>query len=121
MAARRKPSPADRQQPEESPQEQKLKLSIAWQQPEGVPTSYVTNFAIQKDDPNYILSFYEIKTPVILGPDDYQLEAVKKLGHINAEYVARIIVTETRLREFIKVATSYLERETPPILVDTEG
>jgi hypothetical protein len=120
MPTKRKGTIGGKLEPEDGTGQERIRLRIEWQQPEGVQTSYVTNFTIQEDGPNFILSFYEIKPPIFIGPDQNQLARVRKLHSIKAEYVARLVVTEERLREFIQVTTDYLEREHRTITVVDE-
>ncbi len=92
---------------ENAPDNESVTLNIDFQQPPGVPTRFATHVVIQMTGHEYILSFYEIKTPVVLGDDKAQLDQLRELESIPAEYVARIAVPPERFHEMLRVLNNY--------------
>jgi hypothetical protein len=74
--------------------------------PEDLRTYFVANFIVQHEPENFILSLFELWPPIILGETkEEKLEVVKSIDSIDAKCVARIVLTPTRMREFIEVIT----------------
>jgi len=70
--------------------------------PEGLESHFVSALIVQHQPDNFILSFFEIWPPPILGTsDEEKKEAFKKLDRIDAKCVTRLVVTPTKMREFI--------------------
>lgn len=82
---------------------EKIMIPIEWYVPEGLKSQYVTNMVIQHTDEEFIMSFFEMKTPIILGSPEKIKSTFEHMQTVRAECVSRIIVTPKRMVEFIKV------------------
>lgn len=78
-------------------------VPIEWYDGGGIITRYVTNMVVQGSRDEFILGFYEIKRPIILGTPEEQLEQLKTLSAVRANCVARIVVTPRKLKEFLEL------------------
>jgi hypothetical protein len=81
---------------------------IDWQVSESLPTHFVNNITVQHTEHEFILTFYEVRRPVLLGP--LAQEKLEQLESIPAVAVARIAVAAGRLPEFIEAMQSNLRK-----------
>lgn len=78
-------------------------LPIEWQLPEGTISRYANNIVVQHTEHEFILSFFEIQPPLLLGSPEEQAAKLVALGAVRAECVARIIMSPSRIQSFIEV------------------
>lgn len=78
-------------------------LPIEWHISEEVTTKYATNLVIQHTEHEFIISFFEIYPPVLLGPPEGQKLQAEMIDTVRAECVARIVVASDRMPEFVRV------------------
>lgn len=94
--------------------EQEFSLEIVWHLPEDIVSQFATDVVVQQGVEEFIISFFQVRPPVIVGSPEEKLEQVKQLDSIKAECVARVIVTPDRMNKFIKALQSsynrYLEK-----------
>ena len=76
---------------------------MVWNFPDDLLSGYATDILVQTGDQELYVSFFEIQHPVLLAPED-----VKKLESVNAECIAKIVVTPERLANFIEVLQKQL-------------
>jgi hypothetical protein len=76
---------------------------IEWKIPEGMVAKYATHFVVQHSDQEFILSFFELQPPIILGPREEVETRAKEVTSVPAWCVARVTVTPARLEEIISV------------------
>ncbi|GAB62703.1 hypothetical protein KSU1_C1107 [Candidatus Jettenia caeni] len=65
---------------------------------------------VQHTEHEFILSFFEVRPPIFLGPDEEQKEKAAQLKSIKAECVARVIVASERMSDFVKVLQDNLSK-----------
>ena len=80
-----------------------LRIPIEWHYPEDQISRYASNIIVQHGRREFILSFFEVRSPVLLGSPEEREEAARSLESVRAECVARIIVAPDALQEFIEV------------------
>jgi len=74
-----------------------LDFDIAMAQ--SVAPGYATNIAIQRTDYEYILSFFEVLPPLIIGtPKEVEIQ-LGTLRHAPTRCVARIVIARGRVKE----------------------
>jgi hypothetical protein len=89
-------------------------IPVDWHIPEDLPILFVNNMTIQFTEHEFILTFYELAPPPLLGPlAEQKLEQMEK---VSAVAVARIAVAAGRLPGFIKAMTHNLERNCPELV-----
>ena len=89
--------------------------------PEGLSTYFIENVIIQHQPDHFIISFFELFIPPILGEtDDERLAEVSAVDAVDAKCVVRIVVTPSRMREFLKVMNENLERFEGKFVADAE-
>ena len=79
--------------------------------PETLHTHFVSSLVVQHQPEHFILSFFELWPPAILGEtDDDTLAALNAVDRVDATCVARLVVTPAMMREFIQVMSDNVER-----------
>jgi len=91
-------------------EKESITLPIEWHIPEGLKSQFATNLVIQHTDQEFIISFFEIEKPVLLGSPDEVKSKLEVIGKMRANCVARIIVTPKRMEEFIKAMQTNLDK-----------
>lgn len=74
---------------------------IVWQSPEGIRSKIATNLVVQHTEHEFILSFFEIKSPLILGTAEEKAEQLANIETVFASCVARIVITPGRMEQFL--------------------
>jgi len=87
-----------------------LELSIDWSVPDNIIARYATNMVVQRAEHEYIISFFEIKPPVLLGSPDEIIEQAKKLKSMRANCVSQIIVAADKMPSFVDALVRNLKR-----------
>lgn len=84
--------------------------------PEDLESNFVSNVVVQHQADHFVLSFFEVWPPPILGDTEEELEHIlDSIEEIEATCVARLVVTPRRMREFIDVMSdSFGKWETRP-------
>lgn len=70
-------------------------VPVEWHLPEPGITRYATHMFIQRSESEFILTFYEVQPPLVIGEDDVMAA--------QAETVARIVVSPQRMAEFVEM------------------
>jgi hypothetical protein len=86
-------------------EEKNVQIPIEWRYPDYTISRYATNLIVQKTPHEYILSFFEVHPPLILGA-----ESIDKLESVAADCVARIIVAAGKMPDFVAVLQEQLKR-----------
>jgi len=82
-------------------------LPIEWKVPAGLPLRYASNIVVQHTQDEFVLSFFEVAPPLVLGPDD---ERLKQLRAISADCIARIVVSPRKYKEFLEAMRQNWDR-----------
>lgn len=80
---------------------ERVELPIHWNVPDDIVARYSTNMVVQRLDNEFLISFFEVKPPIILGDPDAIKDGLKSLKSIQANCVAQIIVAHDKLPSFI--------------------
>lgn len=92
--------------------------AIEWSSPENIISRYATNMVVQSTENEFIISFYEVRPPLLFGPPP---EGVEPPSVVRAECVARVIVSPGRMPNFVRVLQQQLERYQTEEEEDKEG
>jgi hypothetical protein len=82
---------------------QELQLPLDWRFPRDIISRYSNNFVVQHTEKEFILSFFEVLPPLVLGPEDVQQAKLEALKAVPANCVARVILTPDKMKELIEV------------------
>lgn len=77
------------------------------------PSVYATNIAVQFTGHEFVISFYEARPPLILGPMEQRLADFERLDSVRADCVARITVAAPRMPGFVKALQEHLHKFSP--------
>lgn len=77
-------------------------VNVRWSIPDTLPTRFATNMLIQSNEHEYILSFFEVRPPLISGSEDEHIAAIEAMGGLPAQCVARVAIATTRMHTFIR-------------------
>jgi hypothetical protein len=94
-------------------------LPIEWHVPDDIPIRYATNIVVQRLENEYLISFFEVRPPIVLGSPEEVATKVNSLDSIRANCVAQIMVAENKMPEFVKALQLNLERSI--VLTEAEG
>jgi hypothetical protein len=79
--------------------------------PEDLESNFVSNIVVQHQPDHFILSFFEVWPPPILGDTEEERQrAMESIEEVEAKCVARWVVTPGRMREFIEIMSQNWEK-----------
>jgi hypothetical protein len=92
-------------------------VEVRREYPEANITKFTNDLAVQFDDENFILSFFEILPPMLLGSDEKELQnQIEKIEYVNAHCISRLVVTPKKLKSFIDALVNNYEKYQEQIL-----
>lgn len=104
----------------------KVAVKIDWLIPDDLKTVYSNNIVVQHTDDEFIISFFEILHPLLLGTADDVRKSLEGKD-VTAKCVARVIIPLSKIDDFIKTLNKnyarYLDRQESKVdseLSDTE-
>jgi hypothetical protein len=75
--------------------------------PPDLQSHFVMNIVVQHQPDYFVLSFFEIWPPPVLGEtDEDRLEEIEQIEEVEARCVARLVVTPEKMRDFIGVMST---------------
>lgn len=78
--------------------------------PEELQSHFVEHFVVQQSDDHFVLSFFEVWPPVIVGTKEEKLKTMENLEAVNAKCVARLVLTPKRMQEIATVIQANLKK-----------
>lgn len=86
-------------------------VPLARKYPEDLESNFVSNIVVQHQPDFFILSFFEVWPPPILGETEEETQqALESIEEVEAKCVARLVVTPRRMQEFIQVMSDNWEK-----------
>ena len=76
-------------------------LPIEWHVPEDVTGSYATNIVVHHTDNEFIIHFFEVQPPLVVGSPQEVRSELEQVKSVRANCVARVIVSPARMPDFI--------------------
>lgn len=96
-------------------QKNKLKtpvnIPVDWRIPDDMLGKYATNILVQANENEFVIYFFEISPPILLGSPEEQQAKIERLESIKASCLSKIIVSPQRLPEFVKVLQDQIDRQ----------
>lgn len=78
-------------------------VRVNWIYPDELQSHFVSNMVVQFQPESFILSFFEVWPPAILGETEAEKQrAIAAINSVDAKCVARLVVTPTKIAEFIE-------------------
>ncbi len=94
----------------ENGQDNALMLPLRFTETPGLISRYANNMFVNHSASEFIISFYEIRPPLLLGTPEQVQEQVESIESVDAECVVRIIVPPDRLPGIIKALQENYEK-----------
>lgn len=67
-----------------------------------VDGKYATHMVVQHSDCEFTISFFEVRPPIILGPEQEVEAQLEETKSVSAKCVARVVVAQERMLSFIQ-------------------
>lgn len=83
--------------PADVSEEEMLSLDIVHRIPEGLQLTFSDNIAVQHTPSEFTITFAQVRQPLVSKSADYDA-----ISAITAEVVARIVLTPSKMAEFIR-------------------
>lgn len=81
-------------------------VQIIRRYPDDLQSHFVQSLVIQHQPDYFVLSFFEVWPPPILGETEAEKhKLLEELDNIEAKCVARLVVTPDRMEEFLRLIT----------------
>lgn len=87
-----------------------ITLSVDWHFPEGLQSRYANNMLVQTGEHEFVISFFEMQLPTLLGSPEENQTKLKEMGTIKAECVSKIIVSPGVVQGFIDALQTELDK-----------
>ncbi len=84
-------------------------ISVNLHTPPGFPSQYATNLVVQHTEHEFVITFFEMRPPPLLGTEQKKRKQLDAVKEIDATCLARIIVSPNRMGEFIQVMQDNLK------------
>ena len=91
-------------------EQEEITLPIEWYFPEDIISRYANNIIVQHSENEFIISFFEVRSPVIFGAPEEKKAKREQIETVRAECVARIVISAGKMPEFISVLQRSLEK-----------
>jgi hypothetical protein len=77
--------------------------------PEDLKSNFVSNMIIQFRPDHFVLSFFEIWPPPVVGETKEEKDSIiNKIEHIDAKCVSRLVITPEKMHDFIRAMSENL-------------
>ena len=86
-----------------------VKVPIEWYVSEDIKSQFATNMIVQHTAEEFLISFFEMEQPLLLGNQDEIKSKLETIGTIRAKCIARIVVTPQRIKNLLKHMTKNFE------------
>jgi len=78
--------------------------------PDELTTRYASQIVVQHDPEVFIVSFFEAIPPLVMGTSEEIKSGMENIKHVDAKCVARIVLTPGKMKEFVQIAKSNLDK-----------
>jgi hypothetical protein len=70
---------------------------------EDLPTVHPTHLVAQHDQHEFILNFFRLNLPLLVGTDEDKAARLEALERVHAQGLVRVIIPASRMAEFLSV------------------
>ena len=85
-------------------------IPVEFRVPSGLTGQYATNIVVQHTEHEFIISFFQVDNPFLLGSPEENRSRLAELGRIPAYCVGRVIVAADRMPGFVRIMEQNLEK-----------
>ena len=103
---------AEAQKRENGKAEKGIPVPINLNYPADLQGRFANHLVVQYDDGAFHISFFEVQPPFMLGSLEERLKKAEELkdAGLQATCVARVIIAERRMSEFVRVLNEHQEK-----------
>ena len=87
-----------------------LQVPVEWYTPDEIKTYHATDMTVSFTGHDFVVSFFEVRPPVILGSMSERIAQSKVIKSVRKQCVTRVAVNVDRLPAFIKALQTNLRR-----------
>lgn len=87
------------------PEEDGRWVEVRLEAPEGFRTLYATNLVVQHTKHEFMLTFFEVIPPPLMGSPEMKKQQLENIKEVRASCLARVAIASSRMEEFIQVLT----------------
>ncbi len=87
-----------------------VSLPIDWHYPENLLSRYANNVLVQNGKYEFVIAFFEMQIPMLLGIPEENLAKLKEMGSIRAECVSKIVLSPEVISGLISALQIELEK-----------
>lgn len=85
-------------------------IRLEFRVPSGLTGQYATNIVVQHTEHEFIVSFFQVENPFLLGTPEENRALLEQLGKVPAYCVGRVIVAAERMPAFVRVMKQNLDK-----------
>jgi hypothetical protein len=78
--------------------------------PDDLKSYFVDHMLVQHQPDRFVLSFFEVWIPPIMGSEEQQEEHLDKLESVDAKCVARLVVTPEKMRDILRALSDNMDK-----------
>ena len=91
-------------------QEQPQILPVEWKVSDDIVARYATNMVVQRLENEFLISFFDIRPPIILGEPEDITKKLRETKSVTANCVAQIIVAVEKMPSFVNALENSIKR-----------
>lgn len=82
--------------------EEGIRIPITLEIPKDLPALYSNHFAVQHTDREFILYFFDVWLPLIIGAEEEIRAELEKVEALEARCLARIVIAPDKMKDIIE-------------------
>lgn len=90
--------------------QERVEVPIKYVIPDEIVTQYVTDMVIQHTDQEFLISFWEIQRPMLLGTEEERKAQIQMIEFVENRCVARFVITPDRMQRFLDAMKENVDR-----------
>lgn len=94
----------------EQQQSEIVTLPVEWHFAEGLQSRYANNALVQTGQHEFVISFFEIQPPLLVGSPEENKAKLQQMGAIQAECVSKVILSPEVIPGLISALQAELEK-----------
>ena len=91
-------------------QSDEITLSVDWRFPKKLKSRYANNVIVQAGPHEFVISFFEMQLPTLLGSPEDNKAKLKEMGKIRADCVSKIIIPPDLAQGLIDALQTELDK-----------
>jgi len=94
----------------EEKDQDRVAIPVKYVVPDEIVTQYVTDMVVQHSDQEFLISFWEIQRPVLLGSEEERKAQIQMIKFLENRCIARFAITPERMQKFLDAMKENLDR-----------